>query len=78
MSTIKERICGAVDLMNDKEAEKLWMFIQRHYAIRERTWSDVEEVEPDEVDLIMLREAPENPDCQLFVSSDGAMKKLVL
>lgn len=55
MSTIKERICGAVDLMNDKEAEKLWMFIQRHYAIRERTWSDVEEVEPDEVDLIMLR-----------------------
>ena len=41
-----------------------------------RSWSDIEEVEPDEIDLQMLREISTDPDCSTFVSEEDAMKEL--
>ena len=46
MTATKERIIGAVSLMNDKEAEFFWKMIQSRYIIAPKTWDDIEEVEP--------------------------------
>ena len=42
------------------------------------SWDDIDEVEPDDVDIAMLRETEVNPDCKIFVSSEEAMKELGL
>ena len=36
---------------------------------------DIEEVEPNEVDLAMLKEVEENSDCHEFISQEEAMKE---
>ena len=48
MTATKERIIGAVSLMNDKEAEFFWKMIQSRYIIAPKTWDDIEEVERSE------------------------------
>lgn len=78
MTATKERIIGAVYLMNDKDAEFFWKLIQNRYTVSPKTWDDIEEVEPDEVDLAMLKEIEENSDCHEFVSQEEAMKELGL
>lgn len=78
MTAIKERIIGAVSLMDDKEAENLWILIQNHYVISPKSWDNIESIEPDETDLRMLREIENDPECHEFVSSSEAMKELGL
>lgn len=78
MTAIKERIIGAVSLMSDKEAEDFWNLIQNRYIILPKNWDNIEEVEPDEIDLQMLDEIKADPDCHSFVSSEEAMKELDL
>lgn len=78
MTAIKERIIGAVSLMSDKEAEDFWNLIQNRYIILPKNWDNIEEVEPDEIDLQMLEEIKADPDCHSFVSSEEAMKELDL
>lgn len=38
----------------------------------------IEEVEPDEIERLMLKEIENNPDCHEFISSDELMKELEL
>ena len=78
MSAIKRQIIGALDLMNDREAEKVWNNIRASFVLRERSWADIEEVEPDEIDLEMLREIENDPDCKEFISSEEVYKELGL
>ena len=46
MSNVKERILGAVTIMSEKDAEKVWNLIQSAFAL-----SNAEEVVPDEEEL---------------------------
>lgn len=78
MTAIKERIIGAVSLMNDKEAEFIWNMIQSRYIISPKTWEDIEEVEPDELDLALLEEIRNNHECHEFVSQAELLKELDL
>lgn len=78
MTATKERIIGAVSLMNDKEAELFWKLIQNRYVISPKSWDNIDSIEPDEFDLAMLREIENNPECHEFVSSEEAMKELGL
>lgn len=78
MTAVKERIIGAVSLMNDKEAEFFWKLIQNRYIVSPKSWSDIDAVEPDETDLMMLHEIESNPDCHEFVSQEEALKELGL
>jgi len=78
VSITKERIMGAVSLMSEKDAELLWTLIQSKYVISQKTWNDIETVEPDEFDLIMLNEIENNPECHEFLSSDELIKELGL
>lgn len=38
------------------------------YVMKE-VWENIEEVEPDEFDLQMIKEINENPDCKEFVNA---------
>lgn len=74
MSSVKERIIGAVTIMNEKDAAHIWEMIQ--VAFQNQEWDSIPEEEPDEIDLAMLAEIQNNPDCHEFVSSEEAMKEL--
>ena len=67
---------GAVTVMNDSDAEKVWNFVVKNLA--PRSWNEIEEVPPDEWDLKMLNDIDENPDCHEFVSQDTLLKELDL
>lgn len=63
MSNIKERLLGAITVMDDTSALRLWDFV---LELSGQGWSAVEEVEPDSIDLQMIREADSDPDCHAF------------
>ena len=48
------------------------------YIILQKSWDDIEEVQPDEIDLMMLKEIEDDPECHQFVSADDVMKELGL
>ena len=68
MNAIKERILGAVTVMGNDDAMKLWSFISDNFSDAEADWETIPEVEPDEIDLQMLQEIEEDPDCHEFVN----------
>ena len=74
MSNVKERILGAVTIMSDNDAEIIWNIILNHFS----SWDNIAEETPDEIDLQMLKEIKENPDCQEFISAEEALKELGL
>jgi hypothetical protein len=76
MSAVKERIFGAVSVMNDSDAEIVWDMIADTFP--KHSWDDIEVVEPDEWDLKMLKEIETNQDCQEFVSQEEAMREIGL
>ena len=76
MSTVKERIIGAVTIMDEQDAVKVWNIIMTTF--RRKEWDNIPEELPDEINLAMLAEIEKDPDCHEFVSSADAMKLLGL
>ncbi|WP_455721464.1 hypothetical protein [Agathobacter sp.] len=74
MSNIKERILGAVTIMSEADAEKVWNLIQSTFAL-----ANVEEVEPDndEISDIEAYKAG-NADYQPYMTNEDLKKKLGL
>lgn len=66
MSEVKARLIGAITVMDEDGAQRLWDIVKRLYS--SNSWEAVEEVEPDEADLQMLREIQTDPDCTTFAS----------
>lgn len=64
MTAVKEKIVGAITIMSDTDAEELWKIIVQKYT--PISWDDIEEVEPDEIDLQMLEAIETDPDCHEF------------
>lgn len=74
MSNIKERIIGAVTIMSEKDAEKIWNLIQASFIL-----PDIEEVEPDPDELEALRRYEAgDPDYQPSISAEDLKKELGL
>ena len=67
MNALKERILGAVTVMNSEDTLRLWGIISDEFGDSEADWS-IPEKEPDEIDLQMLREIENDPECHEFVS----------
>ncbi len=61
MSEIKERIVGALSIMSDTDAESVWAFIRDGYVVKTKTWSDIEEVEPDAEEMEIIKKYNANP-----------------
>lgn len=68
MTAIKERIIGAVTVMSDSDAEHFWEIIKSKLRT---SWDDIEEVEPDEIDLQMLKAIEEDPECHQFTKESN-------
>ena len=74
MSNIKERIIGAVTIMSEEEAEKVWNLIQASFIL-----PNVEEVEPEPEELEALRRYEAgDPDYQPSISAEDLKKELGL
>lgn len=76
MNAVKERIFGAVSIMDDSAAQHVWDYILSLFP--SRSLDNIEEICPDEWDKKMLHDISENPDCKEFISSAEAMKELGL
>lgn len=68
MTAVKEKIVALIETMPTPEAERLFLYIVENYQLNRKndTWSDIEEIEPDEIDLQMLKEIEIDPECQDF------------
>lgn len=75
MSAIKERIFGAITVMSDEDARRLWNLISTEFS--SHSWEEIETVSPDDWDIKMLNNL-DDPDCHEFISSEDAMKELGL
>lgn len=74
MSSIKERIMGAITMMDDAEAEAVWNFVIENLS--PRSWDNIKEVSPDEWDSKMLKDIESNSDCHEFISQEELLKEL--
>jgi len=74
MSETKARLIGAITVMDETNAQKLWDFVKHLYS--ENGWDSIEETEPDEIDLQMIREAQADPDCSSFASDEEVRSAL--
>ena len=66
MSEVKAHLIGAITVMDEDGAQRLWEIVKRLYS--PNSWDAVEEVEPDEIDLQMIQEAQTDPDCSTFAT----------
>ena len=74
MSNIKERIIGAVTIMSEKDAAKIWELIQGTFAL-----NNAEEVVPESDELTALEAFNTgDPEYQPTVSQAELMKELGL
>lgn len=63
MSRVKERLLGAITVMDEESAARLWDYV---LEMSNHDWDSIEEVEPDETDLRMLEMIQDDPDCRSF------------
>lgn len=72
MSNVKERILGAITIMSEKDAEKVWELIQATFIL-----NNAEEVVPEPEELKAIR-AYQNgdPEYQPYITQDELMKEL--
>ncbi len=78
MNALKERILGAVAVMNSADTLRLWRIISDEFGKAAADWDMIPEEQPDDVDLQMLREIEADPECREFVPSWEAEKILAL
>lgn len=74
MSDVKERIIGAITVMSEENARKIWALIEKNFE--NGLWAKIDEVTPDEWDLKMLDEISNNSDCKSFMTADEVYKEL--
>jgi hypothetical protein len=71
MTATKGAIIRTIELMDDSSADFVFDWLSKHFSVpqsEQEAWDSIEEVEPDEIDLEMLREIDANPDCKIFIS----------
>lgn len=74
MSNVKERILGAVTIMSEKDAEKVWELIQATFALAN---ADEASPEPEELAAIDAYKSGD-PDYQPSMSHADVLKELGL
>ena len=77
---IKEKIITLVEIMDSKDAETLFNYIVNNYQLKAKlhSWEDIEEIEPDDLDLEMLNAINFDSDCKEFITENELLKDLGL
>ena len=72
MASTKMQIINVVKQMDDDIAFSVLDMLVRHFNTPQKkiTWNDIEETEPDAIDLEMVMESEKNPDCNVYISRD--------
>jgi hypothetical protein len=52
--TAKQELTCLLDFVSEHEARNILEYLKQGFALKQRTWDDVPEVEPDEWDTQML------------------------
>ena len=74
MSNVKERILGAVTIMSEKDAEKVWNMICGTFNL-----NNAPEVAPDALEIAAMNAyKKKDPEYQPFMSQDDVLKELGL
>ena len=73
VSSIKERLFGAITVMDETNAKQLWDFVLELYR---DDWNSIEESDPDPIDLQMIAEAEKDPNCQVMATEDEVKRVL--
>ena len=74
MSNMKERILGAVTIMSEKEAEKVWELIQGTFCLSNAE----EDIPDDEESKIMKAYKSGDPDYQPSITQEELIKEFGL
>lgn len=76
----KEKIKTMIDFMSEDDAETLLKYMLSEYQLfsKEKIWNKIEEIETDHIDIQMLNDIRENPDCKEFISEEKLKKELGL
>ena len=73
--SVKDRILGAVTIMNEDDVQKPWNIITQTFG---SGWGNIEEVMPDSWDMQMISEMKADLECRQFVSEKDVMDELGL
>lgn len=77
MRLVKERIIGAITVMSEEEAEKIWSIIQEKFADKSQTWDEIEEAEPTPEELEIIEKYKNGDDnYQPYILHEDLKKKL--
>lgn len=60
MSNVKERIIGALTVLSEEDAEKIWYFLEQNFS--KKSWDDIEEIEPEEDEKMIINDYIEGKD----------------
>lgn len=69
MTAVKEKIIGAITVMNDDDAEQFWELIVERFS--RPSWDGIEEEAPDAIDLQMLEAIEKDPECRVFTKEEN-------
>lgn len=80
MSIAKSKLLMMIELMQDDDAQNLLEYLTSHFTLtRKISWDDIEEVSPDEWDLVMLNEIKNTPEeQQAYITQDQLLAELGL
>ena len=68
MSGVKERLLGAITVMDENMAARLWDVV---LGMTAGAWENIEEEEPDEFDLEMIHAAETDPECRIMTDKNA-------
>lgn len=80
MSIARNKLYTMIEFLQDEDVLNLLEYMKTHYALtRKLSWDDIEEIEPDEWDLAMMKDMKEHPeDCQPYMSQEQLLSELGL
>lgn len=80
MSIARNKLLMMIELLQDDDVLNLLEYMKSHYTLtRKISWDEIEEVEPDEWDLAMMKEIEENPEeHQTYMTQEQLIKELGL
>ena len=74
MTATKGAIIQFIESMDDASAGIVLDWLNKHFNDA-NGWDAIEEIEPDEIDLDMLKEIDDDPDCKVFISEDELISR---
>jgi len=79
MSDIVLDVMRTIEKMDDNSAKAVFDWLSKRFQETAQllTWDDIEEVEPDEFDLEMMREIENNLECKEYVPEDEMFARLL-